>query len=232
MTDTDKAPEQDNEQNLSRRQFIKGAGAVGILAVVGGGLVEAFMLADEVVAIPAAGGYLLVDTKKCSGCSTCMMACSLVHTGGMNHSQARIQISQDPFAKFPDDTIPSQCRQCEDPACVNACETGAMHADPETGVRVVDATKCIGCMKCIAACPFEISRSQWNPDGLRAQKCDLCLDTPYWDEEGGPDGKRACESVCPLRAITFTTELPEQSDAGYAPNLRGEAWAGYGYTDV
>jgi Fe-S-cluster-containing dehydrogenase component len=213
---------------VSRRQFVTGVGGVGAGLVLGGLLVKGFILPDEVVAIPASEGYLLVDTKKCSGCTSCMMACSLTHHGVTNHSLSRIQITQNPLASFPGDIQINQCRQCPYPACVDACPTGAMHVDSSTGVRTIDESKCIGCERCVNACPFMPSRALWNFEDKHAQKCDLCLDTPYWDEEGGPNGKRACEAVCPMHAISFSSVVPEQSDTGYVVDLRsGTPWGGF-----
>ena len=34
--------------------------------------------------IPESKGYLLVDSKKCTGCASCMFACSLAHEGKLN----------------------------------------------------------------------------------------------------------------------------------------------------
>ncbi len=56
-------------------------------------------------AIPASEGYLLVETKKCQSCTSCMLACSLVHEGVENLSRARIQIIQDSLEFYPDDII-------------------------------------------------------------------------------------------------------------------------------
>ncbi|MBN2248517.1 MAG: 4Fe-4S dicluster domain-containing protein, partial [Coriobacteriia bacterium] len=169
-----------------------------------------------------------VDTKKCSGCTSCMMACSLTHHGVTNHSLSRIQIVQNPFASFPNDIQINQCRQCPYPACVEACPTGAMHVDTDTGVRTIDEAKCIGCERCVNACPFTPSRALWNFEDKHAQKCDLCLDTPHWSQEGGPDGTRACEAVCPMHAISFTSVVPEQADTGYVVDLRnGTPWEGF-----
>ncbi|MDY0340476.1 MAG: 4Fe-4S dicluster domain-containing protein [Coriobacteriia bacterium] len=213
-------------QGISRRQFMTGVGGAGVGMVLGGLVVKGFILPDEVLAIPASEGYLLVDTKKCSGCTTCMMACSLVHEGRSDYSLSRIQITQNPMGRFPDDIFMAQCRQCPYPPCVEACPTGANHADAENGnVRTVDPAKCIGCERCIQACPYTPSRMQWNAIDKNAQKCDLCANTPYWDEEGGPGGKQACVEMCPMHAITFTTQTPVQSTDGYEVDLRtGTSW--------
>lgn len=210
---------------VSRRQFLAGLGGVGIGALVAGTGVRAFLLPDQVLAFPASQGYLLVDTKKCSGCTTCMLTCALTHHGRTSHSLARIQVTAYPYGRFPDDIQIAQCRQCPFPACVEACPTGANHVDAKTGVRTIDPHKCIGCERCVNACPFTPARAIWNFEDKHAQKCDLCLDAPYWDHAGGPDGMRACETVCPMRAITFTDDIPPQSGDGYVVDLRtGTAW--------
>ena len=63
-----------------------------------------------------------------------------------------------------------------------------------------------------------------------AAKCDLCLDAPHWNRQGGHKGKQACVEVCPMRAIKVVNELPEQKDgAGYDVNLRNEHWGWMGF---
>ncbi len=217
---------------ITRREFMKISGAV--LLVAGMGAPRTLRAAG----IPPADGYLLVDVEKCQGCVSCMLACSLIHEGVESLSLSRIQIMQNSFAGFPNDVTIAQCRQCVDPACVKICPTGALAADAEYGhVRMVNQDKCIGCGLCQKACPFTPSRAflaaEETYDGaLKSRKCDLCADTPYhWDPAGGgPDGKQACVSVCPVGAIMFTQEIPEQdSDGGYNVNLRGESWAVLGY---
>lgn len=212
------------KEGLSRRQFLAGIGGLGVGAILGGGIV-ALALPDDVYAIEASDGYLLVDTKKCAGCESCMLACSLVHSGRENLALSRIQIAKNALENFPIDVAQHQCRQCPYPSCVEACPVGAMHVDPETHVRMVDEGKCIGCERCVEACPFTPSRVQWNFEDRCAQKCDLCKNTPFWDREGGPHGEQACVSVCPMKAITLANELPVQSDEGYEINLRNENWA-------
>ena len=170
--------------------------------------------------LPLSTGYLLVDTKKCSGCMSCMMACSLAHEGGINLSHARIQIKKNVFGRYPDDDIEQYvCRQCVDAPCVTACPVGALAPDPQTGVRVIDEEKCIGCRKCIKACKYQPSRIAIDVQRRKALKCDLCQNTPYLNGKGGPKGLQACIQACNLGAIAFSSEMPE-TEEGYTVNLR------------
>jgi protein NrfC len=150
----------------------------------------------------------------------------------VNLSLARIQVAHDHLGKFPDDAMVAQCRQCVEPECVTACPVEALGADGGNGnVRTVDAEKCIGCRECIEACPHPPARTVWNHEIGRAQKCDLCAGASFWKESGGPGGKNACIEICPMRAIAYTSNIPDQSgDAGYVANLRGEAWKVFGFT--
>jgi protein NrfC len=244
---------------ITRRDFIKVVGSIIFVAGTGG---CSLSRADEgplpgatatpeltetpgpwqtqvrAAELPPADGYLLVDIKKCQGCLSCMLACSLVHEGVESLSLSRIQIVQDSFASFPDDLTIEQCRQCVDPACVKVCPTGALSADACYGnVRMVDKEKCIGCGLCHDACPFTPSRAFLAADRdfgseLKSRKCDLCANAPYhWDEEGGgPDGKQACVEVCPVGAIVFTREIPmQEGDSGYKVNLRRGVWGSLGF---
>lgn len=223
--------EDQGSPRLSRRGFVKAAGVV--VATAGTGALAASWAAEGRTgngltkeAIPPSQGYLLVDTWKCAGCDSCMLACSLVHHGRESLSLSRIQIEQSSYAHFPDDVVQQQCRQCVFPPCVEACPTGALHVDGAHGnIRTVDKAKCIGCERCVEACPYTPARAIWNFEDRYAEKCDLCADAPYWDEVGGPGGKQACVEVCPMRAIAFTSDIPTQrGEIGYQVNLRREPW--------
>lgn len=220
-----------SENDITRRGFIK-AGCASLIGFSLGAALPGTWLDNKVFAIAASEGYLLVDTKKCQGCSTCTLICSLAHHGKINPSIGRIQIMQNPFKGWPDDIDIAQCRQCTYPACAAACPTGALHADKKNGnVRLVSKEKCIGCQRCIEACPQKPGRAIWNHVEKHSQKCDLCSDTPFWKEQGGPKGKQACVSVCPVGAIKFTKEIPiQEGDAGYKVNLRQhDAWGEFGW---
>ena len=225
----------DYDKETPRREFLKLAGVV----VIGGGASScAPSITAQKSGIPVSVGYILVDTKKCQGCLSCMLACSLVHEGGTNLSLSRIQVIQNSFEKWPNDLTIEQCRQCVDPACVKVCPKEALKADPKYGnVRKVDANKCIGCGLCVEACPYTPSRPLVAPDknfndDMKSRKCDLCANAQYhWDKKGGgPGRKQACVEVCPVGAITFTKKIPvQEGDAGYKVNLRGKNWEKLGY---
>lgn len=234
-----------NDKKISRRYFLKVAGTAAIGAGVSGyagvkeALAKTVKLADGRSAIPVSEGYLLVDDKKCQGCLSCMLACSLVNEGVENLSLSRIQIIQNSFENWPDDLTIEQCRQCIDPGCVKACPEGALNVDARFGNvrRVLDIAKCTGCGACVEECPYTPSRPIVEPDeqyggDLKARKCELCANAPYhWDPKGGgPLGKQACVEVCPVGAIKFTTKVPKQEgDSGYKVNLRDSNWAALGY---
>jgi len=213
---------------VTRRDFLAGVGGLGVGAVLAGGG-TALLLDNEVQAIPVSGGYLLVDSKKCGTCETCMISCTLAHTGKTNLSMARIQIGYNPLGQFPYDSVQHQCHQCPYPPCVETCPTGANHADKDTGVRLIDADKCIACERCVNACPYTPSRIQFNYEERHSQKCDLCINTPYFDMEGGPNGHQACVEACPMHAIKFTNQMPDQKESGYDVNLRTYHWAKAGF---
>ncbi|UCG28076.1 MAG: 4Fe-4S dicluster domain-containing protein [Bacteroidales bacterium] len=216
---------------FTRRDFLKHTKSMAIGSVMVGTLPGVFCINKTTVAFQASGGYLLVDTKKCQGCLSCMLACSLVHEGKENLSMARIQVLQNSFEGFPDDLTIEQCRQCTEPECVKACPADALHIDTgKSNIRRIDKAKCIGCMSCIEACPHQPGRVVWNFKEVHAQMCDLCSDTPFWDEEGGPGGSQCCVEVCPVAAIKFTEKVPVQKgEKGYKVNLRGNPWRILGY---
>lgn len=216
---------EDNEKKVfpvSRRDFIKQSG----MAVIG-----VYMLGCDIHSNKQALGFLLLDMKKCQGCISCMLACSLAHEGVENLSLSRIQVLQNPYGKWPNDITVAQCRQCVEPACVEVCPADALKPDPgHDNILTVDIGKCIGCKRCIDACPYSPGRAIWNFEGSHSQKCDLCSNTPHWNEDGGLNGKQACVEVCPLKAIVFTTVVPDQEgNEGYNVNLRGDAWGDLGF---
>ena len=226
------------KNKVSRRTFLATGGAiVAVDAIVSSTRADAAAASPASPAVasetyPASKGYILYDSRKCAGCTTCMLSCSLVHYGEQNLSLSRIQIMQDSFGKYPDDIVMAPCKQCVDPTCVSNCPVGAAYVDTANGnVRRIDSDKCIGCQTCLRMCSQQPHRTVWNLQINKSSKCDLCLDTPYWNETGGPGGKQACVESCPFKALKFTDQTPEQTLEGYNVKLRNEHWFKLGFQD-
>lgn len=117
---------------------------------------------------------LLVNLDRCSGCDRCVVACKLGHGLGLGSAYNRV-VAVGPTGTFPDVEkywLPAQCQQCENPACIAACPTGASYRAEETGYVLVDQEQCIGCGLYITACPY--GARQLNVELNVAQKCTLC----------------------------------------------------------
>jgi protein NrfC len=214
------------KKKFSRRAFVVGSGTV----VAGGALTAcssvtaltatAAQTADK-NSYPPSTGYLVYDSRRCAGCQSCMLACTLVHEGAASASLSRIQVSRAILTRYPYDIQISVCRQCSEPLCVKNCPTGACHISATDGnVRMIDSKKCSGCQNCLKACPHAPHRTIWNPELSKSSKCDLCADAPYFSKKGGPAGNQACVNSCPMGALKVVAALPSQADiSGYDINL-------------
>ncbi len=211
------------EKIFSRRDFVRGGGT----AIAGGALTvlataNPASSADDSKKYAQSTMYLVYDSKHCYGCYNCMMACSIVHNGESNLSQSRIQVHRAVLNKYPFDIQIHVCRQCPDPLCVKNCPVGAAHISAENGnIRMIDSKKCIGCEMCIKSCPHIPHRTIWNSAIKKSTKCDMCVDTPYYNKKGGVGGTQACVEACPASALKIVNELPSQADiSGYDRDLQ------------
>ncbi len=217
-------PEKVQKKKFSRRDFVVGSGTVlagGALVAVTPSATAAATAAKEEPYAPSTM-YLVYDSKHCAGCLGCMLACSLVHEGVTSLSLSRIQVHRAVLTKYPLDISQNVCRQCPEPLCVRNCPTGAAHVSAENGnIRMINSEKCIGCQTCIKSCPHIPHRPIWNPVTKKSTKCDLCVNTPYYNKKGGPGGTQACVEACPASALKVVAEIPSQTDiSGYDRNLQ------------
>jgi carbon-monoxide dehydrogenase iron sulfur subunit len=141
----------------------------------------------------------IVDRSKCKGCRNCELACLAKHVGGActrdahsagwegtKRSRNSVQLDERGLPG------PQFCRHCDEPACVEACMTGAMSKESD-GRVAYDAEKCAGCYMCVMSCPYDIARPALSGD-RRLSKCDGCpdRDTP------------ACVAACPSGCLQST----------------------------
>jgi carbon-monoxide dehydrogenase iron sulfur subunit len=89
---------------------------------------------------------------------------------------------------------PLQCRHCEDAPCLEACMTGAMSRDPESGAILCNETRCVGCWMCVMVCPLG-AVSPSTTEKKVASKCDLC--GMQWQDQP------PCVANCPNEALKY-----------------------------
>jgi formate dehydrogenase iron-sulfur subunit len=190
---------------LSRRNFLKVAGATG-----SAGLVAGLPTRARGAAAPAGDeeSAVLVDTTLCVGCRGCEAACSEANRlpdppAGDAVFETRRDTSQKAFTvvnRFEGRDTPRyvkrQCMHCVSPACASACPVRALDKLP-SGPVVYNKERCMGCRYCMVACPFDVPKYEYEKTFPYVRKCTFCA-------ERQAEGKApACASVCPSGALTF-----------------------------
>jgi Fe-S-cluster-containing hydrogenase component 2 len=121
-------------------------------------------------------GFIAANGEICSGCRTCEAVCSLFHEEVVSSNLSRIEVMTWPFEGYRSEVY--TCQQCEDPKCLCACPTGALHIDKVTGAKIIEKKDCTGCKLCIEACPETPSRIRYDANKEVCFKCDLCGGDP------------------------------------------------------
>ncbi len=136
-----------------------------------------------------------VKERACIGCHLCEVYCQIAHSQSKDMIKAfkkeprplpRLRIDEHGSVSFS-----VRCQHCDEAPCIDACLTGALSRDPESGMVMIDNDKCAGCWTCLLVCPFcAISQDRVNKKAL---KCDLC------QGEESP----ACVANCPNEALAY-----------------------------
>ena len=150
---------------------------------------------------------IVAREQYCIGCRLCEVHCLVQHSSSQRIIKAfreerdtvapRVHVEESGYVSFA-----LQCRHCDEAPCIEACMTGAMHRDPETGAVLSDQDRCVGCWMCIMVCP--VGAIQRGKEGTVASKCDLCMGEEF----------PACVANCPNEAIVLeeVEETPNEDD--------------------
>ncbi|HMM05446.1 MAG TPA: 4Fe-4S binding protein [Clostridiales bacterium] len=136
-----------------------------------------------------------VNEEWCLGCHLCEYYCAFANSGLADMVKAlkgkkirpNIRVEGDAGISFA-----VSCRHCSDALCVSGCLTGAMSV--KDGVISIDKERCIGCLTCVALCPYGAVMP--SDDGV-VQKCELCTNH---------GGEPVCVKNCPNHAIVYVEE--------------------------
>jgi len=203
--------------NSERRNFLKMLAGTGIVTALGlNDLAQA-----DVATLPGYPDQLgvLVDTTVCIGCRRCEWACKesnklpnqaplKAYENGQAVFQKIRRTSADTYTvvnrfENPRDSsrpifVKKQCMHCYEPGCASSCFVKAFTKAP-VGAVTYDASLCVGCRYCMAACPFDMPAYQYY-DAFTPQvtKCTFCFERI--SKEGGLP---ACVGICPAETMTF-----------------------------
>lgn len=131
-----------------------------------------------------------------------------------------MEVLEGTYPKLSKTFVTMACFHCKDPACVKACPTGACHKEPGHGIVMIDQNVCIGCRRCVAACPY--GAPQYNFTTGKTEKCTFCY-TRIIDQDGNliPGMAPACVTSCTGRALTFGEDSGDFGDV--PPNFANPA---------
>lgn len=169
---------------------------------------------------------MAVDTRRCVGCQTCVLACKAENDVPLTHFRDWVETETNgEYPALSMEIRSARCNHCTDAPCVSNCPTGASHYNVG-GAVLVERSLCTGCKACIAACPYDARYV--HPEGY-VDKCTFCL---HRVEKGELP---ACVSSCPTKSLVFgdlndpTSEISKllhsrrhktlQSEAGTEPNV-------------
>ena len=151
---------------------------------------------------------MLINTKKCVGCSACRIACQMKNH--LDPEESFIKYHEIETGEYPNvynEIVPTQCMHCEDAPCAAVCPTHATYIT-DSGVVLVDEEKCIGCKYCMMACPYGVRA--WSPSEHVVEKCPLCGQPTSVGEEP------QCVAACCAPARSYGDPDDPNSDASKA----------------
>lgn len=190
--------------SIDRRIFFKTAALIGTSMAIGKSFGSE---APEGGDVEFHG--ILYDSTRCAGCQECERVCAAAHglpeptvtleTGKLRKTSETQRCVVNSFeTSIGEGFAKSQCMHCNEPACVAACLTQAMHKTKE-GPVIWRGDKCMGCRYCMVSCPFDVPKFEYLSTNPKIVKCDMCFDRIQ-------EGKiPACAENCPGEALTYGT---------------------------
>lgn len=137
----------------------------------------------------------LFHKELCIQCHACESACKnwRMTEKGIQWRQIT-HIWQGTYPDISGYSLSLSCYHCADPECMKVCPTKAIYKNQEHGIVLINPDQCVGCRRCLDACPFDVPKFGSNG---RMQKCDMCFGDPDIFETKNPP----CVRTCPVHAL-------------------------------
>lgn len=169
-----------------------------------------------------------VNINNCIACRACEGGCKqeFLLPVGVRRRQVVVEDGAGQSGKPYRRHISVSCMHCEKPACVAACPVGrywkddstnaalrtafGMTSNPETGLVLIKPSKaqdpqngvdCIGCRRCIAACPY--GAPHFDDTNGYTDKCTGCYHRLFNTKLPAERRKPACVVTCTSLALHF-----------------------------
>ncbi|MEI7896211.1 MAG: 4Fe-4S dicluster domain-containing protein [bacterium] len=187
---------------INRRGFFKLLGVAGATIAIGK---ETGASTLEKNTVEFYG--ILYDSTRCKGCRGCEFDCAAAHNlpdpppsksiAAVRKTNETCNTVVNTYKTSKGEVfIKRQCMHCNEPACVAACLTKAMHKT-KMGPVTWDGDKCMGCRYCMVSCPFDSPKFEYHSANPKIQKCDMCFERLKTGESP------ACAFNCPNEALLY-----------------------------
>lgn len=178
------------DMDLSRRKFLVNSALVAVGTAAGAalqrtGCAKLLTPKPRFGVLPPGAGDADKFSSRCTGCLLCVRNCpaQIIVPAAGNFGAVSLDLSKD-FCRY-------DCNRCSEvcPAAAILPQTLRQKQQTRIALAQIDRARCVGCGKCIEACPVPAVTVRRGAPVISVHKCIGCA---------------ACFHACPVQAIIIT----------------------------